>query len=60
MNIRKVRDELASIRKEVEETSAEPLVVVGSGYADQAAGPPVVIARWRGMVIMVDPRDAGL
>jgi hypothetical protein len=31
-----------------------------SGYADQDAGPPVEIAQWAGMVIMVDSPDAGL
>jgi hypothetical protein len=60
MNVRKVRDELASLRKEVEERAAVPLVVGPSGYADQDAGPPVVIARWPGIIIMVDPRDLGL
>ena len=60
MNVRKLRDELADIRGEVEETADEPVVVVGGGYTDQGAGPPVVLCRLPGMVIMVDPRDAGL
>jgi hypothetical protein len=29
-------------------------------YSDQAAGPPVVVARWPDFTIMLDPRDMGL
>ena len=49
------------IRKEVEETAAEPVVVSASVYNDDdAAGPPVVLCRLPSLVIMIDPRDAGL
>ena len=60
MSIRKVKGELASLRREVEATAAEPQVVMTPGYGDDAAGPPVVLGRLPGMVILCDPQDAGL
>lgn len=60
MNIRKVRDELASIRKEVEETATEPVIIKPGDYDEAEHGPLVVACRLPGMIIMIDPRDAGL
>lgn len=59
-NLKNVRDELKGLRQAIEETAAVPLVVGPSGYADQDAGPPVVLCRLPGIVVLIDPRDAGL
>lgn len=42
------------------DAGAEDLEGVAEDHDADAAGPSIVIARWLGMVIMVDPRDAGL
>jgi hypothetical protein len=60
MNIRKVRDELATIRKEVEETAVEPVVIRPTGYDEAKHGPLVVACRTRGMIIMILASDADL
>ena len=60
MSIRKIKDELKELRREVE-SSVQPKIVMVPGYGDdRSAGPPVVLCRLPGLIIMCDPRDAKL
>ena len=59
MSIRKIKNELKELRREVESSVAPKVIVSGRGDG-WAAGPPVVLARWPGFILMGDARDLKL